>query len=281
MILDWVFEILLNLSNFVHFGSQIIISLTNSRKRKPLSELFQRILHKTNSKEDSTYISYLADDMFLNITSFLDIREIYHFGCVDSKILLIIKENLQKLISQKKEWVLKYFPDTICNLMCGSTTLIFAPTLSYKDRFCGIEYIDSIKISDVNSPIMVGIDAYHRPFICIRTCEFYTGSEVLDLKNISLEKVVESGNFVKYNSVVTIFQRFTNNNSVWTHGSIYSPKLIRHIEPRIIDNSILKDELFQKNIQGLIQKKKYIKYKRLYLLNNQNFQVKEIHSLLY
>ena len=125
MILDWVFEILLNLSNFVHFGSQIIISLTNSRKRKPLSELFQRILHKTNSKEDSTYISYLADDMFLNITSFLDIREIYHFGCVDSKILLIIKENLQKLISQKKEWVLKYFPDTICNLMCGSTTLIF------------------------------------------------------------------------------------------------------------------------------------------------------------
>ena len=92
---------------------------------------------------------------------------------------------------------------------------------------------------------------------------------------------MESGNFVKYNSVVTIFQRFTNNNSVWTHGSIYSPKLIRHIEPRIIDNSILKDELFQKNIQGLIQKKKYIKYKRLYLLNNQNFQVKEIHSLLY
>jgi len=71
------------------------------------------------------------------------------------------------------------------------------PILNFKTYFCNIDYIDNIKVSYVNNNIMVGIDSYNRPFICIK---------------------------YKYNNqyiVETLFQRFTRDITQWAIGTCY------------------------------------------------------------
>lgn len=61
------------------------------------------------------------------------------------------------------------------------------------------DYIDFITLNDMTAPIMKGKDIYNRPFISIRYID-----------NISNSK-----------SVVTFFQRYTNEYHTWAIGSRY------------------------------------------------------------
>lgn len=223
------------------------------------------------SDKNRKNITLLADDNIRSISSFLDIRGVHHFGCTQSRVVLLIKKLLLELISYKKKWVLKWFPNIICDLMSGPAILIFAPILDYKDYFCYFEYIDNIKVSDVGSPIMVGVDVYQRPFISIRTCESYT-------KNIG-DKETSTSSDQKINSVVTIFQRYTKDKTVWTHGTCYSSNLTLFIKPRIICNNLIQDKLLKENIYNLIQNKQYINSKR-YNKETRDYQLTKISSVL-
>ena len=75
--------------------------------------------------------------------------------------------------------------------------------LEWKDSFHkgGTGYIDGVKASDLSKPVMWGIDNYNRPFVA--------------LKLQTAEGDGQPG-------VETIFQRYTDDATVWTSGNHYS-----------------------------------------------------------
>lgn len=67
--------------------------------------------------------------------------------------------------------------------------------ITFKISFIGIDYIDSIKVEDVQHPISFGIDIYNRAFLAIKyTCN---GKEIVE----------------------TLFQRYTRDIGNWTVGT--------------------------------------------------------------
>lgn len=185
----------------------------------------------------------LVEDLIPKVITFLDLKENHSLCTTQKNYLQIGKQHLKEQILKKKKWVSKWFPFIIHELMNGIATLVFAPILPFQNCFMGLDYIDSIKSSDVWSPIMVGIDDCHRPFITIRSCQ-------IEINNDSNLKP----------SVLTIFQRYTNLNGVWSHGSCYHEDIIGDFCPRIINGGTLQAALLKENIKNLLEQKNYIKY---------------------
>lgn len=69
------------------------------------------------------------------------------------------------------------------------------------------DYIDFIEAKGMVHPIMKGTDCVHRPFI-------------------SIKLVVQNTEGQTSLAVVTIFQRYTDDKSVWTVGSCYKHNLL-------------------------------------------------------
>ena len=63
------------------------------------------------------------------------------------------------------------------------------------------DYIDNIKKSDLDYPIMIGIDFWDRPFITFR------------FDNHRCQR----------NNAITVFQRYTNDEQNWTFGGLCGP----------------------------------------------------------
>lgn len=177
----------------------------------------------------------IPDEILIEIIHFFDIHDNYIFCTVCKSYLKLGRSNCLRLIKDKKEFVSKWFPDIICKIMHGISTLIFAPLLPFKDNFIGIDYIDEIKINDVWSPIMIGIDKCNRPFITIR---------IIDKKP----------------SVTTIFQRYTNDKDTWTFGSHYYSRLLGDNPSCISTKGVSKCKIFEENIKNLLNENGYIKY---------------------
>ena len=70
--------------------------------------------------------------------------------------------------------------------------------IDYKPSFCGIDYMDGVKVEDVKHPLSFGIDAYGRAFLSIKYA-LPTG-----------KKIVE-----------TLFQRFSRDIWTWVVGTAY------------------------------------------------------------
>lgn len=185
----------------------------------------------------------LVDDLIPKVITFLDLKESHSLCSTHKNYLQVGNQHLKQLIQDKKKWVTKWFPDVIHDLMSGLTTLIFAPILPFQNHFIGLDYIDGIRSSDVWSPIMVGIDDCQRPFITIRSCRI----------RINTDSHLKA-------SVFTIFQRYTNSQEIWTHGSCYHEDIIGDFCPRIINGGTLQADLLKENIKNLLQQKNYIKY---------------------
>jgi hypothetical protein len=66
---------------------------------------------------------------------------------------------------------------------------------------CGhTDYIDFIVESDMKYPVMKGVDICRRPFLALK---------------------LQKDNGKKSNFVITIFQRYTDNNNTWCYGTCY------------------------------------------------------------
>ena len=115
-------------------------------------------------------MSKLLVDLVPKVITFLDVKESHSLCSTHRNYLQVGKQYLQQQIQDKKKWVSQWFPDVIHDLMCGLSTLVFSPILPFRNIFTGLDYIDSIRSSDVWSPIMVGVDDCRRPFITIRSC---------------------------------------------------------------------------------------------------------------
>lgn len=176
----------------------------------------------------------LPNDNINNIIQFLDLKYIYNLCCTNIKNHNNNQQKLKKIIASKKEKIKILFPSIVLELMNGISTLVFAPELQFKNTFIGIDYIDGIQPNHVTEPIMYGKDIYKRPFITIRAID-----------NINT-------------CVFTIFQRYTNDRGIWTHGVNGFSYLNINEESRIISKFEIKSETLKQNIKRLLNKDEYI-----------------------
>ena len=142
----------------------------------------------------------LDDMIILDIAKYFELIDLYHFKntCKMFNNLLIHKFNL--IHSKKINFIKKNYISVIWSLFGGVKKMALLPILKWKSYFEGSTgYIDQINPKNVTYPIMVGVDDYKRPYITIKTQSTFK-------KNI-------------YSVVVTIFQRYSDSKSSWTHGT--------------------------------------------------------------
>jgi len=71
------------------------------------------------------------------------------------------------------------------------------PVLAFQDRFVGgTDYLDGICYTDLTQPIMIGVDRYRRPFLCVVYHDIDTDAQVSTY-------------------VLTVFQRYTDSPFMW------------------------------------------------------------------
>lgn len=180
----------------------------------------------------------LNNDVIIQITTFCELKEIHNILSTNKQNYNVIKQHLQKNINKKKQYVLKYFPNIIIDIMNKISTLIFAPILKYQEKFEGSTgYIDQINVTDTPYPIMIGVTKYTRPFITFK------------LKT-------EKETFVE-----TLFQRFINDKCAWTFGSYYQSILSNYngYTTNKYNNELqINDYLLKKNIKYLLENRGHI-----------------------
>ena len=93
--------------------------------------------------------------------------------------------------------MVKYTSSFINNIIPANVNFESIPELTYKKDFLGpTDYIDNIKPSDLTYPVMRGKDIYNRLYV------------VVHYKN----------------NVQTYFQRYTNDDTLWTYGQYIGGK---------------------------------------------------------
>ncbi len=128
----------------------------------------------------------------------------------------------------------KYFSDPIVKNMTKF------PYLPFQERFIGgTAYLDSIRIQDLSSPVMIGYDKYQRPYITLKyRCHEKSYQQNSDTVEIDTDKI----------SCITIFQRYTDVPNRWCKAGRYlsSEDPILNCSPILLSSLDLK--LFIKNI---------------------------------
>ena len=181
-------------------------------------------------------LQILPDDLSMEIHSNLNVFETVAL-CSTSNENLKNKSRFKNKIhnaKKKMEYIRMYFCPEIIVLMGGKKNMLLFPILKLKDRFIGsTDYIDNIHPKHLSSPIMIGKDRYHRPFISIRTIDHN-----------------------KHRFVTTLFQRYTNDKKTWTHGS-YRSSIITE-SGHFMTCGIVRHELLAINIYNLLNNRGYL-----------------------
>lgn len=207
---------------------------------------------------NNNILSY--DDIIYNVSNYLTIKEQLIFNSTFNNN--IIKKCIRKSVIKYKIFnIMKKYK--LINLFEGSfipTKLISnIPVLKYKKSFArGTDYIDRIRPHDMSKPIMIGVDSYQRPYVCIKyKCinNPYT--------NINTE----------YEYVITFFQRHTGSKEGWVKAGHNTGPIINYSNVLLDD---LSKKMILKNIYQLINDEEisYIKYKGNVMYSNEYDEVK-------
>ena len=146
----------------------------------------------------------------------------YHMGIPDI-LFFTIDKGLEKLLSEKelsnicavsslinknriikKEIKIRKVYSYFRNTFIPYNILEKAKILDWKNKFIMIDYVDRIFINDLDYPLMITVDRYKRP--------------VLSFK-------YKYNNSNKYNGILTLFQRYTNNKDCWVKANSSGPFL--------------------------------------------------------
>ena len=144
------------------------------------------------------------------------------------------KDLFNSLIKNQIKFIKKYnFNKNIIDLFGGFEKFYLFPILKWKEEFLGgTGYIDNIYPYDLNSSIMIGIDCYTRPFVTVRT-----------KRNNNIE------------SVIVLFQRYSDDTKTWTHSNINYANWICEGGYFLSKNKI-QHKLLRNNINNLLNNKK-------------------------
>ena len=75
------------------------------------------------------------------------------------------------------------------------------PVLAFHNRFCGgTDYLDGIVYSDLTHPLMIGVDRYRRPYLCV-------------MYHCSVGGVGVCSEGAK--TILTVFQRYSDSPFTW------------------------------------------------------------------
>ena len=197
------------------------------------------------------YLAILNYDVLQNISVYLKYYEMIELAKADLKnkeLQNSIKVNYecQKdildrfLINLKRYKVIKFFEKTF--LPIGLIKKF--PILEFQDNLVGnSDYLDSIIISHMNKPIMIGLDHFNRPYIIIN---YYFESKSYLLK---------------------VFQRYADNKFRWVKSDYGNIGPILKMSSRSLNNFYKKQ--FVKNLCQLLNK-------QLVSVIDDNFQITEI-----
>jgi hypothetical protein len=166
--------------------------------------------------------------------------EILKYLNTDEKIIYYVlfktKDEFNNFISKLRIFkaldnsdIYKYFNKTNFN----KKIIHKLPILEFNQRFCLGDYIDNIKKKDLKYPIMIGVDAWERPYITFRYDDHRR----------------------QRNNAITVFQRYTNDKQNWTFGGLCGPppeslgdnisriqELPNKLYKYILENAILETE---------------------------------------
>ena len=181
----------------------------------------------------------IPSDMYCIISSHLELIHILHLCQSNTYLLSILKNDLQNKIKIKKKWIKKHIVPTLHKIMNGIQTLVFAPFIKYRPRFCGLTgYLDNIKIKDLSYPIMIGQDDSKRSFIVFKLKTGYT------INNYRFH-------------VNTLFQRYSDCKHTWTYATNTNFFLTNETGLSTSVNKIY-HILLEKNIKNLLNKENYV-----------------------
>lgn len=135
-------------------------------------------------------------DIIKNSTEYLSLGDLFEYIKNDNNINDFILTNQYNELKTKINFIENNFPSILINLFTMKV-LLNADIMEWKNEFIGTtDYIDIIKPIHVKNKISIGIDQYYRPFICLKVLDIMSNEEF----------------------VCTLFQRYTNLSSTWTHG---------------------------------------------------------------
>lgn len=179
-------------------------------------------------------MTIVSIDIFNYICEFLDVCSLTKMPNLDTKF--------EKIITNKREYILDNFPESIISIF-GFENMINYPIIEFQDNFIGFtEYIDRIRPDDLSEPIMIGIDCYKRPFICIRTLQIRDNIKSVD----------------------TLFQRYTNEKETWSYGCCGNGFLF---------SSSIHNHVNKNNIKRILNNDKFLLYPNI--CQENKFYVKE------
>jgi hypothetical protein len=168
-------------------------------------------------------ISILSNLNFFEIQNMMTVNKYYFINCYHI------------LIEAKKKYFQKNLPHKIYKLI-ENYDFQKIRYLDFKERFIGMDYIDRIRVNDVNSSIMYTIDHFDRPCLIF----------LINIKN----------NKENFDIVHALFQRYSDCKDKWVFGTCY-PTYNIYNQALPTD-----DDLFR--IKNLIEKD---------ILNINNYQI--------
>lgn len=127
---------------------------------------------------------------------------------------------------KKLQFCERFHPDVV-RIFGDINNLAKYPYLPYQYNFCGIDYIDNIRIADVTDNVMIGRDEVNRYYITF--------------------KYLENGK----PKVLTIFERYSSNPYIWTNGTAYGTTLKKC--GYFINNGIVQDYNLIKSLTKLVK----------------------------
>lgn len=198
------------------------------------------------------YFKRIDFDLMNNIILFLNINELESLSYTHNNCELnrAVKPRIEKLRdcnkffnNLKRHKIVKYFEGTFLPLNLVNKL----PIIDFQRRFVGAtDYIDRIRFTDMPSPIMIGVDFYDRPFICIK----YVASDE-ENEDISMGA-----------HILTVFQRYTDNKRGWTKAGTFNGPILMFNSGMF--NKVSK-RTFIKNIYQLLNREKVTCYDFDYL----------------
>ena len=198
----------------------------------------------------------IDNNSLIYVSRFLDINNT-EILCLNKRSFIILKKFFKEKLDKQIEFLNKVeFNYKIIKMFGGLKNMAMFPILKWDKKFEGpTGYIDQILPSDLKDSIMIGVDAFERPFITLKL----------------LNKHKNNNNRL---SVVVLFQRYGNYKKTWTHSN-YNFCYLTELSGYFILNNVITHTHIEDNIKRLLENKGSIKY------TNIKGEIQESHVILY
>ena len=162
---------------------------------------------------------------WLTVTDLHALRQTSHEWAADPTLAEWLQRR-KPLRQMVRRWtrapLLAHFDDTF---LAPFVRHCDVPVLAFQNRFCGgTDYLDGIVYSDFTHPLMIGVDRYRRPYLCVMY-HWLVGGGVGGVGGVGFDSATTK------TRMLTVFQRYTDSPFTWCRiGCNKQPLLGEHID---------------------------------------------------